>query len=46
VLRLPGRLGDADDVIIEKLGYGAFHGTPLADLLRGRGVESLLITGT
>src|SRR2546427_660332 len=27
-------------------GYGAFHGTPLADRLRERGVESLLITGT
>ncbi len=34
------------DVVIEKFGYGAFHGTPLADLLRGRGVESLVITGT
>ena len=37
---------EPDDVVIEKFGYGAFHGTPLADLLRGRGVESLLITGT
>ncbi len=37
---------EPEDVIIEKFGYGAFHGTPLADLLRGRGVESLLITGT
>jgi len=37
---------EPDDVIIEKVGYGAFHGTPLADLLRGRRVESLLITGT
>ncbi len=37
---------EPDDVIIEKFWYGAFHGTPLADLLRERGVESLLITGT
>ncbi len=37
---------EPEDVAIEKFGYGAFHGTPLADLLRGRGVESLLITGT
>ncbi len=34
------------DIVIDKLGYGAFHGTPLADLLRGRGVESLVIAGT
>jgi nicotinamidase-related amidase len=37
---------EPEDVVIEKFGYGAFHGTPLADLLRSRGVESLLITGT
>jgi nicotinamidase-related amidase len=37
---------EPDDVMIEKLGYGAFHGTPLPDLLRGQGVESLLIMGT
>jgi nicotinamidase-related amidase len=37
---------EPDDVVIEKFGYGAFHGTPLADRLRERGVESLLITGT
>jgi nicotinamidase-related amidase len=34
------------DIIIEKFGYGAFHATPLADLLRERGVQSLVITGT
>jgi nicotinamidase-related amidase len=37
---------EANDVIIEKFGYGAFHGTPLAERLRERGVESLLVTGT
>ncbi len=34
------------DVIIEKYGYGAFHGTPLNDILRSLGVNSLVITGT
>lgn len=32
--------------IIEKFGYGAFHGTPLADTLRALGVESVVVTGT
>jgi len=35
-----------DDIIIEKFGYGAFHGTPLADILHSRGVTTLAITGT
>jgi nicotinamidase-related amidase len=35
-----------DDIIIEKFGYGAFHGTPLADTLHARGVTTLAITGT
>lgn len=34
------------DQIIEKFGYGAFHGTPLADTLRAFGVESVVVTGT
>jgi nicotinamidase-related amidase len=34
------------DLVVEKYGYGAFHGTPLSDLLRQRGVESLIVTGT
>ena len=34
------------DHLIEKFGYGAFHGTPLADTLRALGVESLVVTGT
>lgn len=37
---------EPDDVIIEKHGYGAFHGTPLNDILRSLGVNSLVITGT
>lgn len=34
------------DTIIEKYGYGAFHGTRLSDCLRQAGVRSLVITGT
>lgn len=34
------------DLIVDKFGYGAFHGTALADLLRARGVESIALTGT
>jgi nicotinamidase-related amidase len=32
--------------IVEKYGYGAFHNTSLEDLLRARGVESVIVTGT
>jgi nicotinamidase-related amidase len=35
-----------EDVVIDKLGYGAFHGTKLDEILRQRGVESLIVTGT
>jgi nicotinamidase-related amidase len=35
-----------DDLIIEKYGYGAFHGTDLADRLREMSVLSLVVTGT
>jgi len=34
------------DLVIDKLGYGAFHGTRLDDVLRQQGIESLIITGT
>jgi len=37
---------EPQDLIIEKFGYGAFHGTPLSDLLRQRAVRSLVVTGT
>ncbi|HUN52427.1 MAG TPA: isochorismatase family cysteine hydrolase, partial [Candidatus Sulfotelmatobacter sp.] len=36
----------AVDGIVEKFGYGAFHGTDLGRRLHERGVESLVITGT
>jgi nicotinamidase-related amidase len=35
-----------EDFVIDKLGYGAFHGTKLDEILRQRGVESLIVTGT
>jgi len=34
------------DPIVEKHGYGAFHDTGLDQLLRARGIEALLVTGT
>jgi nicotinamidase-related amidase len=34
------------DPIVEKYGYGAFHDTGLAQLLRVRAIEALLVTGT
>lgn len=35
-----------DEIVIDKAAYGAFHGTQLDPLLRSRGVQSLLVTGT
>jgi len=35
-----------EDTIIDKLGYGAFHGTKLDDTLRRLAVESLVVSGT
>ena len=34
------------ELIIDKFGYGAFHGTDLHQQLRALGVGSLLVTGT
>jgi nicotinamidase-related amidase len=34
------------DAVIDKLGYGAFHGTKLDDSLRKLAVESLVVSGT
>ncbi|MGE4250583.1 MAG: cysteine hydrolase family protein [Parvibaculaceae bacterium] len=36
----------ADEIVIDKYGYGAFHDTDLHRRLRARGVASLLVTGT
>jgi nicotinamidase-related amidase len=35
-----------EDTVVDKLGYGAFHGTTLDETLRRLGVESLVVTGT
>jgi nicotinamidase-related amidase len=35
-----------EDAVIDKLGYGAFHGTKLDDTLRKLAVESLVVSGT
>jgi nicotinamidase-related amidase len=37
---------ESTDVIIDKFGYGAFHGTALANILESRNIKSLLVTGT
>ena len=34
------------DLVVDKYGYGAFHGTDLDDALREKGVGSLVVTGT
>ncbi|MBS3651728.1 cysteine hydrolase [Pseudaminobacter sp. 19-2017] len=36
----------AGDPIVDKYGYGSFHNTQLDALLRERGVQSLVVTGT
>jgi nicotinamidase-related amidase len=35
-----------NDLVVDKYGYGAFHGTDLDDLLRAKDVGSLVVTGT
>lgn len=37
---------EAADPIIEKYGYGAFHDTSLAPMLRDLGIQSLIVSGT
>lgn len=34
------------DLVVDKYGYGSFHGTDLDERLRAAGVRSLLVTGT
>lgn len=36
---------EADDIVIEKHRYNAFSGTPLDNLLRARGIKTLVLTG-
>jgi ureidoacrylate peracid hydrolase len=35
----------AEDLIVDKIRYGAFHGTDLARQLRERGIETVIISG-
>lgn len=35
-----------DEPIVDKYGYGSFHDTPLADVLRARGVRQVWVVGT
>ncbi len=35
----------ADDLIVNKTRYGAFHGTDLAQLLRQRGIDTVIVSG-
>ena len=37
---------DPDDPVVDKFGYGSFHGTELDEHLRARGIRSLVIAGT
>jgi nicotinamidase-related amidase len=37
---------DPDDSVVDKFGYGSFHGTELDELLRARGIRSLVVAGT
>jgi nicotinamidase-related amidase len=39
-------LPQSEDVVVDKLGYGGFHGTKLDEILRGMAIESLVVTGT
>ena len=35
-----------DDLVVDKFGYGSFHGTELDQCLRTRGIRSLVVAGT
>ena len=35
-----------NDLVVDKYGYGAFHGTDLDEFLRAKGIGSLVVTGT
>ena len=36
----------AGEAVVDKIGYGGFHGTDLHDRLQGLGIERLVIAGT
>ena len=35
-----------DDLVVDKFGYGSFHGTELDEHLRANGIRSLVVAGT
>src|SRR5262245_22803493 len=37
---------EPDDLVVDKFGYGSFHGTQLDEHLREAGIRSLVVTGT
>jgi maleamate amidohydrolase len=39
------RLADERDTVLVKLWPSAFHGTPLGSILRGRGVDTVVVCG-
>jgi nicotinamidase-related amidase len=41
-----GLVVDSRDILLEKPRYGAFHATDLELILRARGIDTLIITGT
>lgn len=41
----PSLLVDAKDIVLEKPRFGAFHGTDLELILRGRGIDTIIISG-
>lgn len=42
---IPELYPDADEIVIDKPGKGAFYNTPLEDVLRQQGIEHLLVAG-
>jgi nicotinamidase-related amidase len=41
----PGLLVEPEDIVIKKPRFGAFHGTDLEEILRQRGIDTLIVSG-
>ena len=41
----PSLLVDANDIVLEKPRFGAFHGTDLELIFRSRGIDTIIISG-
>jgi nicotinamidase-related amidase len=46
VATVPALAPRADELVVRKRWYDAFAGTPLAGVLRARGIDTLVVTGT